>query len=716
MTHTAEPRTERPETHRPAPAVNLSARRLYLNRETSWLEFDRRVLEEALDERNALLERVKFLAIFASNLDEFFMIRVSGLRRQLAVGTLAAPPDGASPAEQLAMIRETLLPMFSQHERCWSEDLVPRLARHGIKIVRHANLKSRARRLLRTHFEREIFPVLTPLAFDPSHPFPHISNLSINLAVVVRDPEHGDRFARLKVPGTFPRLLRVPDETGERPDRIALPDDDQTFVFLEEVVAANLDLLFPELEVVASHPFRITRDADFEIEEDEAADLLEAMETVVGQRFFGSAVRLEIAKAMPASIRELLVQNLGLLPYQVDTCEGPLGLADVMQIAGLDRPELKDPRFQPALPTTLAGEDSIFATIRRRPLLLYHPYDSFNPVVDFLRSAARDPDVLAIKQTLYRVGANSPIVEALMEARENGKQVAVLVELKARFDEHNNITWARALEAAGVHVVYGLVGLKTHAKLCLVVRREAEGLVRYVHVATGNYNPATARMYTDLGFFTSDPELASDVADLFNSLTGYSRKREYRTLVAAPHGMRHEILSRIDREIDHHREHGGGHIAFKMNALVDKACIRALYRASQAGVTVDLQVRGVCCLRPGLERVSETITVTSIVGRFLEHSRMYWFRNNGDDEVLIGSADLMPRNLDGRVEVLVPIADTRLKAAIRDDILFAHLRDNVRARRLQPDGTYVRLTPGEGEAPLDTQQLMLERRGRWHDG
>jgi polyphosphate kinase len=693
------------------PTVNLTARRLYLNREISWLEFNRRVLEEALDDRNPLLERVKFLAIFASNLDEFFMIRVSGLRRQLVVGTLAAPADGMSPAEQLAAIRETLVPMLEQHERCWAGDLMPRLADEGIRILRYGQLKARQRRLLRRHFEREIFPVLTPLAFDPSHPFPHISNLSVNLAVVVRDPEHGERFARLKVPGTFPRFLRVPDEESERPDRLGLePSGEETLVFLEEVVAANLDLLFPGLEVVAAHPFRITRDADFEIEEDEAADLLEAMETVVGQRFFGSAVRLEIARAMPSSIRDLLVQNLGIQPYQVYTCEGPLGLGEISQLCGFDRPDLKDPRFQPAVPAALSGEESIFTAIQKRPILLYHPYDSFTPVVDFLREAARDRDVLAIKQTLYRVGANSPIVEALMEARENGKQVAVLVELKARFDEQNNIVWARALERAGVHVVYGLVGLKTHAKLCMVVRKQAEGLIRYVHVATGNYNPATARAYTDLGYFSCDPELASDVADLFNSLTGYSRKREYRKLVAAPHGMRQALLSRIEREIEAHREQGGGHIAFKMNALVDKACIRALYRASQAGVRVDLQVRGICCLRPGLERVSETIEVTSIVGRFLEHSRMYWFRNGGDDEVLIGSADLMPRNLDGRVEVLVPIDHPELKATIRDEILFVHLEDNVRARRLRSDGGYDRLSPGPDEAPRDTQALMLARR------
>ncbi|NIP14393.1 MAG: polyphosphate kinase 1, partial [Pseudomonadales bacterium] len=447
------------------------------------------------------------------------------------------------------------------------------------------------------------------------------------------------------------------------------------FVWLEEVVAANLDLLFPGLEVVAAYPFRVTRDADPEIEEDEASDLLLAIEESVRMRHFGSAVRLEVETAMPERIRDILVNNLGLAPYQVYTKDAPIGMADLMELTDINRPDLRDPFFQPAVPAPLTTEESIFSVIRRHNILLYHPYDSFSPAVDFLREAAQDPDVLAIKQTLYRVGPNSPIVAALMKARENGKQVAVLVELKARFDEANNIVWARALEQAGVHVVYGLVGLKTHCKLLMVVRREGDGITHYVHMSTGNYNDVTARLYTDIGFFTSDPDIGADVSDLFNALTGYSRKDGYRKLLVAPGEMRQQILDRIEREIERHRKHGDGYLAFKMNHLVDKACIKALYQASQAGVKVDLQVRGICCLRPGVPGVSESISVTSIVGRFLEHPRIYYFRNGGEEEMLLGSADLMPRNLDRRVEQLFPMEDPDLRESLYEHILRVHLKD-----------------------------------------
>ncbi len=698
------------------PKVNLDDPSLYINRELGFLQFNWRVLEEAMDERHPLLERVKFLSIFSSNLDEFFMIRVSGLRHQLMRGVLEVPPDAMKPAEQLAAIRQELLPQLDKQSECWRRDLLPKLREAGIRVLGYDDLKPKQRKLLRRHFEREIFPVLTPLAFDPGHPFPHISNLSMNLAVVTNDPVHGKRFARLKVPGVFPRLLRVPsEEKAESYESLGLAQvTSNNFVWIEEVVAANLDRLFPGLDIVAAYPFRVTRDADLEIEEDEAADLLATIEESVGMRYFGSAVRLEVDKAMPEEIRNILINNVGVAPYQVYTVEKPIGMADLMELTRIDRPDLKDAPFVPSTPPALATGENIFSAIRRQNILLYHPYDSFTPVVDFVREAARDPDVLAIKQTLYRTGTNSPIVDALMEARENGKQVAVLVELKARFDEESNIKWARQLEEAGVHVVYGLLGLKTHAKVCLVVRRERDGIVRYVHLSTGNYNTTTARIYTDMGYFTCDPDIGADVSDLFNALTGYSHKDTYARLWVAPGDMRRQILERIDREIQRQRKHGDGYLAFKVNHLVDKACIQALYRASQAGVKIDLQVRGVCGLRPGLPGVSENITVTSIVGRFLEHTRIFYFHNGGDEELWLGSADLMPRNLDRRIETLFPINDPRLREAIYKHILSVHLKDNVQARRLRPDGTYERLSPKDNAPPLSSQLWMLEHRGVWH--
>jgi len=700
-----------------AKVVDLDDPKLYINRELSFLQFNKRVLEEAMDENHPLLERIKFASIFASNLDEFFMIRVSGLRRQFAAKILETPPDGMTPAEQLAAIREQMLPLLDLHSECWHKDLCPKLKEAGIEVLRYDELKRKQRKLLRQYFEHEIFPTLTPLAFDPGHPFPHISNLSINLAVVINDPQHGERFARLKVPRMFPRLLRIPsEEKADDYESLGLVEETSpNFVWLEEVIAANLGPLFPGLEVVAAYPFRVTRDADPEIEEDEASDLLLAIEESVRLRQFGSVVRLEAEPSMPDRIRNILISNLGLAPYQVFTKSAPLGMADLMELTKINRPELTDTPFSPAVPPPLSSGENLFFAIRQQDILLYHPYDSFTPVVDFLRQAARDPDVLAIKQTLYRVGPNSPVVAALMRARERGKQVAVLVELKARFDEESNIVWARALEHAGVHVAYGLVGLKTHAKLLMVVRREGDGITRYIHMSTGNYNDVTARLYTDIGFFTIDPDIGADVADLFNALTGYSLKQEYRKLLVAPKKMREQIVARIDREIEQHQKHGNGHLAFKVNALSDKECIKALYRASQAGVKVDLQVRSICCLRPGIEGVSENITVTSIVGRFLEHPRIYYFRNNGDEEILLGSADLMPRNLDRRMEQLFPIEDPQLKESIRDQILFVHLRDNMQARRMLPDGTYERVQPQEGEPELNSQLWMIEHRGLWNE-
>ena len=713
MTHASDP--EYPNAGGGEHEADLDSPSLYFNRELSWLRFNERVLEEALDQSTPLLERVNFLSIFGSNLDEFFMVRVAGLRRQRSAGVVEAPPDAMTPAEQLGAIREQLLPTLRRSAECWQDDLLPKLRSAGINVLAYSELKGKQRKLLRRLVEKEIFPVLTPLAFDPAHPFPHISNLSINLAVVVEDPLRGERFARLKVPPAFPRLLRVPgEENADTYRKLGLAEvREPNFVWLEDVIAANLDFLFPGVKVVAAYPFRVTRDADMEIEEDEASDLLDAMSDLVEQRHFGGAVRLEIAHDMPDRIRQLLEQNMELAPYQVFTLPAPLGVSDLRQLTSADRPDLKYPPFQAVTPRVVAKVDDIFHVFRQRNLLLYHPYDSFMPIVELLQRAAHDPDVLGIKISLYRTGAKSPIVQALMDARQNGKQVAAVVELKARFDEENNIGWARALEKAGVHVVYGVLGLKVHSKLCLIVRRDYDGIRRYVHLSTGNYNPGTSRVYTDLGFFTSDAKIADDVSDLFNALTGYSDKQSYRKLLVAPGTMRDEILARIEREIAIHQKQGGGLLMLKMNALVDKRTIQALYRASQAGVRIELLVRGICCLRPQVPGVSDNIRVQSVVGRFLEHARVYYFENGGSSEIWLGSADLMPRNLDHRVETLFPIDDVGLRDAVRKDVFELARRDTTKARELQEDGSYVRIQPAEGDEPFDTQQFLLSHKRGW---
>ncbi len=703
-----DPELERPELDSPD---------LYFNREISWLHFNSRVLDEAQDERRPLLERVKFLSIFASNLDEFFMIRVSGLRKQLLGGALETPADGMTPAEQLAAIRMRLQPLLETHQTTW-EGVRAELEEEDIHLLQLSDLKKKQRKLLRQYFKREIFPALTPLAFDPSHPFPHISNLSLNLAVLVRDSRIGERFARLKVPQILPRLLRIPsEERAEAFETLGLAEvAADNFVWIEDVIIDNLDLLFPGVEVVAAYPFRVTRDADVEIEEDEAADLLTAVSEGLEARQFGSAVRLQVAAETPENICDILGANLDLAPYQVFDSRGPLGLADLLSLTDVDRPDLKEPPLQAKLPPALQTEESLISVIQRRDVLLYHPYDTFTPVVDFIREAAHDPSVVTIKQTLYRIGPNSPIVGALLEARENHKQVAVLVELKARFDEDANIEWARALEEAGVHVVYGVFGLKTHAKLALVVRREPEGLRGYVHMSSGNYNISTSRIYSDIGLFTADEEIVADVGEVFNSLTGYADQDEYRKLLVAPQLMRRQLEEKVEREIAIHQAQGGGRLAFKMNALVDRDFIELLYRASQAGVDVRLQVRGVCCLRPGVPGVSDNITVTSVVGRFLEHSRIYFFGNGDEPEVYVGSADLMPRNLNRRVEVLYPVEDEQLKRLVVNDILMVHLSDNVQARQLMSDGSYVRLSPPSPSEAIDSQARMVEVRSDWQPG
>ena len=684
----------------------------YLNRELSWLEFNKRVLEEAENPSTPLLERLKFLAIFFNNLDEFFMIRISGLREQLSGGVLEASLDGMSPSDQLAKIREALIQVFSRVKNCWQEDLLPQLTQTGIKILSYKEIKPKQRSLLRRYFRKEIFPVLTPLAFDPSHPFPHISNLTVNLAVVARDPERGECFARIKVPNTFPRLVRIPDEQQVSDDQqlgLGGGTEATNYVWLEDIIAANLDLLFPGLTIQAAYYFRITRDADFDIEEDEAGDLLAAIEEQIDLRQFGSVVRLELDHQMPDTIKDILIRNLKLAPYQVYTYDFRLGLSNLFELTTIDRPELKFPIQHPILLQEPTTKESLFTVIKREEVFLHHPFDSFSPVVDFVRQAAEDPNVLAIKQTLYRVGANSPIVASLMAARQNGKQVAVLLELKARFDEENNIEWARKLEDEGVHVVYGVLGLKTHAKVCMVVRREADGIRRYLHLGTGNYNPITSRIYTDFSFLTCDPGMGEDVTDLFNALTGYSKKESYSKLLVAPGGIRTRILDLIKREITRQEQHGDGYILLKMNALVDKVCIQALYQASQAGVTIDLLIRGMCGLRPGISGLSQTITVKSLVGRFLEHSRCYYFRNGGQDDLYLGSADLMPRNLDRRVEILFPIEDPKIRSFIIFNVLTPYLKDTQQTRQLEASGTYTRLKAELGHPQFDAQTWFVNR-------
>ena len=670
----------------------------YFNRELSWIEFNSRVLEEALDPAQPLLERLKFLAIFSDNLDEFFMVRVSGLQKQLGADPTLLSPDGLTPATQLRMIGERLRTLVEIQTRCLREQVLPGLRAFGIEIVTYDQLSPAEQANFHTLFSEWIFPVLTPLLFDPSHPFPIISNISLNLGIQVmpENPRNGDgpRFARLKLPPNVPRLLPVV-EGGTR------------FVLLEEVVTANIKALFPGMRILECQPFRITRDADIEIEEDEAGDLLKTIEERLQQRRFGFGVRLEVASGMSPQMVELLSHSLELEAQEVYTIDGPLNIPGLMALTRLDFPALKDPPFTPATPPILRQHESILDAIRQQDILLHHPYDSFAPVVEFIRAAARDPQVLAIKQTLYRVGQDSPIVEALIEAAKNGKQVAVLVELKARFDEENNILWARRMEEAGVHVVYGVVGLKTHAKIALVVRQEQGAIRRYIHLGTGNYNAATSRIYTDFGLLTVDRELGADASELFNYLTGYSRQSRYRKLLVAPVSLRRSIVEMIRREVAHHRAGRPAGMMAKFNSLTDTGLVEELYAASREGVPIDLIVRGVCCLRPGLPGMSETIRVGSIVGRFLEHTRVYRFLNGGEEAIYLGSADLMNRNLDRRIEILFPLEDARLRKRMVEEVLVPSLQDTAKMRWLESNGQYCRPHPSD-ENPFNLQEYLLQ--------
>jgi len=704
---------------------------LFINRELSWLEFNRRVLEEAADPATPLLERVKFVAIFASNLDEWFMIRVAGVKRKVTAGVGDPGPDGRTPSAQLSAIRHLAQHLLDQQVDFLTGTLLPDLAREGVEIRPYAELDAEAKAGLAERFEREFFPVLTPQAIDRGRRFPHISNRSLNLIASLRLPSGESRFARVKIPATLPRLVplppppavvdngRSPAATGAEPWAERQP---YRFTWLEDVVAAHLDRLFTGARIEACYPFHVTRDSDIELDEDEDADdredLMMVMRESISQRAFGPVVRLMVGTAMPAEIRDWLVENLHASERDLYVVDGPLALEDLFELTSLDRPDLKDPPLVPATVAELAptpgGPDcDVFAVLRDRDVMVHHPYQSFGTVVDFVRAASTDPDVVAIKQTLYRIGRDSPLVPALIEARDDDTQVAVLVELKARFDEENNITWAEQLEQHGVHVAFGLMGLKTHCKATLVVRREPDGLRRYVHLATGNYNATTARVYEDIGLLSAREELGRDVSELFNALTGYAAPPTYSRLWVAPTHLRQQVIDAIAREVAVHRRDGNGHLIFKVNALVDRTIIRALYAASRAGVKIDLIVRGPCCLRPGVRGWSDTINVVSLVGRFLEHSRIYAFRNGGAWEVYLGSADLMERNLDRRVEVVFPVDDPGLSRHLHAVILPAYLRDTVNARRLLPDGSYEPVRPAAGEAPFDVQTWLLEYyRGR----
>ncbi|MEQ8538782.1 MAG: polyphosphate kinase 1 [Coleofasciculus sp. D1-CHI-01] len=692
--------------------VSLRDPKYYFNRELSWLEFNDRVLHEALDSRTPLLERLKFLAIFSSNLDEFFMVRVAGLKQQVEAGVTSLTADGRTPSDQLDGINQRLLPMVKEQHEHFEQILRPLLAKQGIYLLEYMDLNSEQRTYLQNYFEEQIFPVLTPLAVDPSHPFPYISNLSLNLAVVVKDPEQGEEFfARVKVPKVLPRFVALPEPLRERQKgKPAL----WMGVPLEQVIAHNLEFLFPGMNIQEYHPFRITRNADLAVEEDEADDLLLAIEEGLRKRRLGgSAVRMEIHATVPETLRETLMREMGLQDSDVYEIDGLLGLGDLMSFMGLPLPELKDTPWTPVMPVelrSLSGEDDgedFFSIIRQRDLFVHHPYHSFSGTVQrFITQAADDPNVLAIKMTLYRTSGDSPIVNALIKAAENGKQVAVLVELKARFDEENNILWARKLEQAGVHVVYGIIKLKTHTKIVLVVRQDEKRIRRYVHIGTGNYNPKTARIYTDIGLISCREDLGADLTDLFNFLTGYSRQRSYRKLLVAPVNLRDRMTTMIQREIEHCRQGNTGRIVAKMNSLVDPKIIATLYEASQAGVQIDLIIRGICCLRPGVVGVSDNIRVISIVGRFLEHSRIYYFYNQGDEEVYIGSADWMRRNLDRRVEAITPIEDPEIIKDLQE-ILAIMMADNRQAWELQPDGRYIQRQPEDAKEQC-AQKIFME--------
>lgn len=699
------------------PSIDLNDPQYYFNREISWLEFNHRVLQEALDPRNPLLERVKFAAIFGSNLDEFFMVRVASLQRQLEAQVYKLSPDGRTAQQQLDEISQRLHPMVDQIQTLLETELRPQLAAEGVYVLNYADLNTTQRRYLQQYFEERVFPILTPLAVDPAHPFPSMSNLSLNLAIVLKDPDaHEGRFARVKVPDSLPRFVPLPAEWHPNSDRPVV----WAGVPLEQIIAENLEMLFPGMVIEEHHLFRITRDTDLSVQE-EADDLAAAIaQELSKRRFGGSVVRFQFAPTMSEFVKQTLIQGMNVDANDIYVTQGWLGICDLMSFMGLPLAHLKDPAWEPVIPKRLRhlheemaiGEDTgedIFYVIRQGDLLVHHPYESFTASVEhFITHAAHDPAVQAIKMTLYRTSSGSPIVQALIDAAQNGKQVVALVEIKARFDEASNINWARALEEAGVHVVYGVMGLKTHTKVVLVVRQEGEEIRRYVHIGTGNYNAKTAKIYTDLGLLSCREELGADLTDLFNFLTGFSKQKSFRKLLVAPMTLRDRMVSLIHREIEHCRQGNPGRIIAKMNALIDPGIIKTLYEASQAGVQIDLIIRGMCCLRPGLTGVSENIRVISIVGRYLEHSRIFYFHNNDNPEVFIGSADWMQRNLDRRVEAVTPIEDPNCVADLTE-ILQILLADNRQSWELQPDGSYVRCQPTADRSEQSAQVILMER-------
>lgn len=687
----------------------------FINRELSMLEFHKRVLDEALNPENPLLERVRFLGLLGSILDEFFMVRVGGLAMGAGNKDSEFYFENLLPQEQLRRIRKRTRALFGEALDCYWEMLEPQLAKKGVEILHYEDLTNAQKSRVDAYFNETIFPVLTPLAFDPGHPFPYISNLSFNLAVRVADSSGRRHFARLKVPGSLPYFLPV-HKAAYDPSIRSKPVRKFKFVWVSEVIEANLGDLFPGMDVIEAYQFYVVRNAEIEFSGLEVMDMLEMMEESVRRRRLGEVVQLLIGTDMPDDILRILVDNLDVDPQFIYSFEKPIVLRNLLQMYKVDRSDLKSQTFSPVVPEEFqldhdSPPEQFFNVIRRQDVLLHHPYQSFDPVVEFLRQAAVDPDVLAIKQTLYRVGGDSSIVRALLQARRDyGKQVAVLVELQARFDEENNIEWAKLLEQEGVHVTYGLPGLKTHSKIVLVVRREGEHIRRYVHMATGNYNHVTAQLYEDIGMFTSDDAIGADATDLFNYLTGYSAKENYRKLLVAPLQLREMVRELICREIKQQKQYGDGWIIFKINALVDEEMIKMLYRASQQGVKIDLIVRGICCLRPGIEGLSENIRVVSVVGRFLEHSRIYYFYNHGKEEIFIGSADLMPRNLNQRVEVVFPVENSALIRHIRDDILQIYLQENINAWRMNSDGHYFRAQSKDDEMLIDVQQWFIERK------
>lgn len=714
MTFSKSPITDRSD-------INLADPQYYISRELTWLEFNARVLHEAMDERTPLLERLKFMGIFSSNLDEFFMVRIAALAQQIEAKVSQLTPDGRTAMEQLTVTSARVQQLVTKQHQHFEKVLRPAMLEQGIYLLDYFDLNQEQCSYLQSYFEEQIFPVLTPLAVDPGHPFPYISNLSLNLAVVIKHPDTGEElFARVKVPQVLPRFINLPtqiqaiDRTNPRQ-----VDRDKSQIWagipLEQLIAHNLESLFPGMNIQDCFTFRVTRDADISVAEDEADDLLLAIEdSLRKRRKGGSPVRIEVDSAMPNQIRQMLTEELEVTEQDIYEVNGMLGLGDLMSFLSLPVPELKDPPWNAIVPSSLRRlkviEDSgnIFNLIAQKDFLVHHPYQSFSDTVErFINCAATDSKVLAIKMTLYRTTGDSHILKALIKAAENGKQVSVLIELKARFDEQNNINLARMLEQAGVHVVYGLVGLKTHTKVVLVVRREDEKIRRYVHIGTGNYNAKTSKLYTDVGLFSCRPELGADLTDLFNYLTGYSQQRSYRKLIVSPVNSRESFERSIQQEIDCCHAGGTGRIVAKMNALVDRKMITNLYRASQAGVSIDLIIRGMCCLRPGVPGVSENIRVISIIGRFLEHSRIFYFHNGGDANVFIGSADWMTRNLDRRVEVITPIADPDISNDLQE-ILGIMLADNRQAWDMQSDGTYIQRRPQPGTEEQSTQQILME--------